>query len=94
MPIYRLPESEVYFPDPNLAEDDGILAIGGDLTPLRLITAYANGIFPWYNPEDPILWWSTNPRLVLFPKDFVARKSLMQTIRNKGYIVKFDSDFD
>ena len=94
MPIYKLPDSEVYFPDPNLAEEDGMLAVGGDLTPLRLITAYANGIFPWYNPEDPILWWSTNPRLVLFPKDFIARKSLMQTIRNKGFVVKFDSDFE
>ncbi len=94
MPIYKLPESEVYFPDPNLAEDDGMLAVGGDLSTLRLITAYANGIFPWYNPEDPILWWSTNPRLVLFPKDFIARKSLMQTIRNKGYIIKFDTDFE
>ena len=94
MPIYKLPESEVYFPDPNLAEEDGMLAVGGDLSPLRLITAYANGIFPWYNPEDPIIWWSTNPRLVLFPKDFIARKSFMQTIRNKGFVVKFDSDFE
>ena len=93
MPIYKLPDSEVYFPDPNLAEDDGMLAVGGDLSPLRLITAYANGIFPWYNPEDPIIWWSTNPRLVLLPKDFIARKSLMQTIRNKGFVVKFDFDF-
>lgn len=94
MPIYQLPEKETYFPDPNLAEEDGMLAIGGDLSPIRLITAYSNGIFPWYNPEDPILWWSTNPRLVLFPKDFIARKSLMQTVRNKGFVVKFDSDFE
>lgn len=92
--IYKLPEKDTFFPDPNLAEEDGLLAVGGDLSPLRLLNAYANGIFPWFNPEDPILWWSTNPRLVLFPKDFIARKSLMQTIRNKGFVVKFDFDFE
>jgi leucyl/phenylalanyl-tRNA--protein transferase len=94
MPIFQLPKNDIYFPDPNLAENDGFLAVGGDLSPIRLLNAYANGIFHWFNPNDEILWWSTNPRLVLYPNDFIARKSLMQSIKNKGFIVKFDNDFE
>ena len=66
MPVYRLPE-EVAFPHPTEAEPGGLLAVGGDLRPERLLTAYANGIFPWYSEDEPILWFSPDPRFVLRP---------------------------
>ena len=92
MPVYAL-DKEIVFPDPNLAEKDGLLAVGGDLSQERLITAYANGIFPWYSEGDPVLWWSPDPRMVLFPDDFKVSKSLKQSLRNRNYEVRFDSDF-
>lgn len=92
MPVYTLID-EIVFPDPNLAEEDGLLAIGGDLSSERLIQAYANGIFPWYSESDPILWWSPDPRMVLFPGKFKVSKSLKQSVRNKGFDVYFDKDF-
>ena len=64
MPVFQLTE-ELIFPHPSLA-DDGLLAVGGDLSPERLLLAYENGIFPWYNEGEPIVWWSPDPRLVLF----------------------------
>ncbi len=81
------------FPNPRYAADEGLLAYGGDLNPNRLLTAYRRGIFPWFNQGDPILWWSPNPRLVLYPNEFKESKSLRRVIRNRGYIVKFDTDF-
>lgn len=67
MPVYQLDE-RVIFPHPSLAEEYGLLAIGGDLSPERIITAYVNGIFPWYSQGEPIHWWSPDPRCVLFPE--------------------------
>lgn len=93
MPVYNLPE-ELVFPHPGLAEEDGLLAIGGDLSPDRLILAYANGIFPWYGEGQPILWWSLNPRLVLFPNKLKVSKSLRQNIRSGKYSVTFDENFE
>lgn len=81
------------FPDPRLASDEGLLAYGGDLSPNRLLTAYRQGIFPWFNDTDPILWWSPNPRLVLLPTDFKVSKSLSKTIKSGIFEVKFDHDF-
>jgi len=92
MPIFKLPK-EIIFPDPNLAEEDGLLAVGGDLSQERLIEAYANGIFPWYSDGEPILWWSPDPRMILFPDKFKVSKSLRQSIRNKNFEVCFDRDF-
>ncbi len=69
MPVFRLVD-EPLFPAPELAEPDGLLAVGGDLSPVRLLTAYAQGIFPWYAEGDPLLWWSPAPRLVLLPAEF------------------------
>ncbi len=86
-------EYSVKFPDPNVADDDGLVAIGGDLTPEYLISAYANGIFPWFSKEDPILWWSPNPRLILIPNEFKLSKSLKKTIENKIFEIKIDTDF-
>jgi leucyl/phenylalanyl-tRNA---protein transferase len=93
MPVYRL-EEDVVFPHPSEAEKDGLLAIGGDLSIERLLLAYANGIFPWYSEDTPILWWSPNPRMILFPEKFKISKSLKQKIRNTNYEVRFDTAFE
>lgn len=92
MPIYQLTE-EIIFPHPSLAEPDGLLAIGGDLSPIRILTAYANGIFPWFSDKDPILWWSPNPRCISLPSKFKPSKSLKQFIKKATFKVKFDTDF-
>ena len=68
MPIYRL-SNGFNIPYPSLAEEDGLLAIDGDLSPERLMLAYCNGIFPWFSEEEPILWWSPDPRFIIYPKD-------------------------
>jgi len=92
MPVFRLTE-EVIFPPPHLASEEGLLAVGGDLTPARLVLAYQNGIFPWYGEEDPILWWSPDPRFVLFP-DRLKISRTMKGLRKKNlFSVTFDSRF-
>lgn len=72
---------------------NGLLAAGGDLSPLRLLTAYVQGIFPWYSPGEPILWWSPDPRMVLFPKEVKLSRSLAKTLRNAAYRIRFDTAF-
>lgn len=83
------------FPDPSTALDDpnGLLAMGGDLRPERILMAYQKGIFPWFNPEDPILWWSPSPRTVFFPDQVRVSRSLQKVIRQKIYRVSFDTNF-
>jgi len=71
------------FPDPETAGEDGLLAMGGDLETTTLLHAYAQGIFPWYSEETPILWWCPDPRMVLYPDRLKISKSLQQSIRNK-----------
>lgn len=93
MTIYRLFEEPI-FPDPEEAEPDGLLAVGGDLSPQRLLTAYANGIFPWYAEESPILWWSTNPRLVLIPEEFHIPRSLRRVLNSGRFKFTMDTDFE
>jgi leucyl/phenylalanyl-tRNA---protein transferase len=93
MAVFELPQNLV-FPHPRLANEDGLLAIGGDLSVERLLLAYANGIFPWYTENPPVLWWSPDPRMVLFPDKFKISKSLMQVIRSERYNVTFDNDFE
>lgn len=93
MPVYAL-TGKIIFPDPGLANGDGLLAVGGDLSPERLLLAYSNGIFPWYSVGDPILWWSPDPRMVLFPDKFKVSKSLKQTLRTKNFEVRFDTAFE
>jgi leucyl/phenylalanyl-tRNA---protein transferase len=85
---------DIIFPDPELSQSDGLLAVGGDLEILTLIQAYSKGIFPWYSEGSPILWWSPDPRMVLFPKKFRISKSLQQTIHSGKFEVRFDSAFD
>ena len=92
MPVYLLDE-QLRFPDPKLADKEGLLAVGGDLSADRLLLAYANGIFPWFSDDSPILWWSPDPRMILIPGEFKKSKSLSQSIRRKNYEVHFDRDF-
>lgn len=92
MPVFRLVE-DLIFPSPDFAEPDGLLAVGGDLSPARLLMAYTSGIFPWYSPGDPILWWTPSPRLVLFPAEFHLPKRLQRTIRGQKFVVTADTAF-
>ncbi len=92
MTIYRLFDEPV-FPDPAEADPDGLLAVGGDLSPRRLVAAYANGIFPWYAPGSPILWWSTDPRLVLFPAELHVPHSLRRTLNSGRFRHSCDEAF-
>ena len=92
MAIYRLGRA-VAFPDPALADPDGLLAVGGDLRPERLLAAYAEGIFPWYDDRSPILWWSPDPRLVLAPRELHVSRSLARTLRRGTYRVTADEAF-
>lgn len=82
---------ELFFPHPSNANEDGIVAFGGDLTPNRLMLAYRHGIFPWYSKDDPILWWSPNPRFILPLEQFNFRKSLRK--RMKHFTFRFDNAF-
>jgi leucyl/phenylalanyl-tRNA--protein transferase len=85
---------EVQFPDPNEADDDGLVAIGGNLSTEFLLAAYSQGLFPWFNEGNPILWWSPNPRMVLYPDKFKCSKSLKQILNKKMFTVKVDTHFD
>ncbi len=91
--VYRLDENEIWFPDPKLAEDDGLLAVGGDLSPGRLLLAYKNGIFPWYADDSPILWYSPHERFVLFPRKVKISASMRQLIRRNKYPVTVNKQF-
>ena len=93
MNIYPLDKYLYSFPNPSFANDEGLLAYGGDLSPSRLISAYSKGIFPWYNASDPILWWSPNPRLILELDKFKISKSLQKTINKNIFEIKFNQNF-
>jgi len=91
--IFRLDE-RLLFPDPALAEDDGLLAVGGDLSAERLLLAYKNGIFPWYSHDEPILWFSPHERFVLFPKSLNISKSMRQVLRSDKFTVTTNTCFN
>lgn len=93
MPVFRL-EEDLVFPPPSYSEADGLLAVGGDLGPERLLLAYSSGIFPWFNEEDPILWWSPDPRYVIDPSEIKVSRRLEKTIRSGRFKVTIDSAFD
>ena len=93
MPVYQL-TADLIFPPPRLAEPEGLLAVGGDLSPERLLLAYASGIFPWYSDGDPILWWSPDPRLVLYLDELHISRSLAKTMHRKIFDVTMDTDFE
>jgi leucyl/phenylalanyl-tRNA---protein transferase len=84
---------ELVFPPVSEANTDGFLAIGGDLSPERLVLAYKSGIFPWFEEGDPILWWSPNPRMVLFFEDLVVSKSMRNILNRDTFKVTFNHDF-
>ncbi|WP_406685592.1 leucyl/phenylalanyl-tRNA--protein transferase [Seonamhaeicola sp. MEBiC1930] len=84
---------DLWFPNVNEASDDGLLAIGGDLSVDRLILAYNSGIFPWFESEEPLLWWSPDPRFVLFPEKLKISKSMKKILRNKTFTVTINHAF-
>ena len=92
MPVYRLPEA-VLFPPADHAAKSGLLAVGGDLSPERLLAAYRAGIFPWYGEGDPILWWSPDPRFVLLPDELRVSRSMRQSMKKGALGVTFDRAF-
>lgn len=92
MPLFQLPD-EPLFPPPHLAEPDGLLALGGDLSMERLLEAYSQGIFPWYSRKEPILWWSPDPRFVLWPAELKVSKSMRKVLRDGQFDLSLDRDF-
>ena len=94
MPVYQLISDIPLFPPAEEAEADGLLAVGGDLTKERLLAAYRQGIFPWYEVGQPILWWCPDPRLVLFPEELKISRSLRKVLRKQEFEIRFDSSFE
>ncbi|MCP4749692.1 MAG: leucyl/phenylalanyl-tRNA--protein transferase [Proteobacteria bacterium] len=92
MAIFQLGR-ELIFPDPSLAEPEGLLAVGGDLELDRILLAYSMGIFPWFSKGQPILWWSPDPRLILLPDQIHISKSLRRILKNRKFTVRFDTRF-
>ncbi len=93
MPIHWLSPFDVRFPNPEFANEDGILAVGGDLSMARLLEAYRLGIFPWYSEHDPILWWSPDPRMVLFPENLVVSHSMRPLFNQQRFRVSVNQCF-
>lgn len=91
--VFRLPDDEIVFPNPELAEADGLLAIGGDLSPERLLLAYENGIFPWFSDDDPILWFSPHERCVIFPDKVKISKSMQKVLQSDEFTITENQAF-
>lgn len=91
--IFQLSEDEVWFPDPELASEDGLLAIGGDLSVQRLLLAYRSAIFPWFSEGDPILWYAPHERFVLFPENLKISASMLKVIRSGRFRITFNQAF-
>lgn len=92
MPVYRL-DNTLRFPPPSKAIPEGLLAVGGDLRPERLLVAYAMGIFPWSDPGEPLLWWSPNPRMMLSPNEVYISKSMRKVLRDNVFEIRYDTSF-
>lgn len=84
---------DIIFPDPKLADTNGVLALGGDLSPDRLLFAYEIGVFPWFNEDEPIIWWAPNPRFVMFLEDLKVSKSMRPILRSNKFQVTYDKNF-
>lgn len=91
--MYYFLNEKLYFPPVEKSDEDGILAIGGDLSPERLLLAYRSGIFPWFNEDDPIIWWSPNPRFIMYPHAIKISKSMKQILKSKKFDITFDTVF-
>ena len=94
MPVFQLSKEEIAFPNPTLARDDGLLAVGGDLSVERLLLAYTHGIFPWYNPGEEILWWCPKERFVIFPKEIHVSHSMRKYMKKHELNVVLNRDFE
>jgi leucyl/phenylalanyl-tRNA--protein transferase len=92
-PLFFLTD-RLEFPDVESANSEGLLAVGGDLSPDRLMLAYRSGIFPWFNQDSPILWWSPDPRMVLFPKKIKVSKSMVKVMRDGGFTLSRNTCFE
>lgn len=92
MPVFLLGD-EIIFPPVEFSEPDGVLAVGGDLSPERLLAAYTHGIFPWYSSGSPIIWWSPDPRFVVFPAEVKVSKTMRQVLKRGIFTIKFDTSF-
>lgn len=93
MAVYRLPDTGTAFPDPFDAEPDGLLAVGGELSPHRLIAGYCIGVFPWYHDDLPRMWWTPDPRCILLPEEFHLSRSLGRLMRAGRFAYSFDRAF-
>ena len=82
------------FPSPQSATNEGVVAVGGDLNPLRILEAYKNGIFPWFNDDDNLMWWSPDPRMILYPEKIKISKSFKSFLKKKEYRVSFNENFE
>jgi leucyl/phenylalanyl-tRNA--protein transferase len=91
--VFRLDDEAIVFPDPALAEEDGLLAIGGDLRPERLVLAYHYGIFPWFNEDDPICWYAPHERCVIYPERVKMSKSMAKVFKSEVFRLSFDEAF-
>ena len=89
-----LPNDETAFPDEKFADEDGLLAVGGDLSVDRLLAAYRRGIFPWYSEGLPVLWWTPDPRFVLFPDRLHVSTSMRRVLNRAEYRITFDTAFE
>jgi leucyl/phenylalanyl-tRNA--protein transferase len=92
MPVYYLGE-DLVFPPAEYSDPDGVLAVGGDLSPERLLLAYSSGIFPWYSSGSPIIWWSPDPRFVIYPSEVKISRSMKQVFKREIFEIKFDTSF-
>lgn len=93
MPVYQIPDEHFIFPHPSEANLDGLLGIGADLNPQRLLIAYQNGIFPWYSSGEPIQWWCLTPRLILYPQKIYISQSMKPYLKGSKFKYSFDKDF-
>lgn len=92
--FFQLPDHEMVFPDPTLAEEDGLLAIGGDLSMERLLLAYSSGIFPWFSEGEPILWYSPHQRCVIYPNRILVSKSMKKIMRDEVFTITLNTAFE
>ncbi|WP_293913343.1 MULTISPECIES: leucyl/phenylalanyl-tRNA--protein transferase [unclassified Sphingobacterium] len=92
--IFQLDDQDLSFPHPKYAEEDGLLAVGGDLSPDRLLLAYSNGIFPWFSDDSPILWYAPHERFVIFPEKLKVSKSMKQILRKAQFKVTLNTAFE
>ncbi|TAH17394.1 MAG: leucyl/phenylalanyl-tRNA--protein transferase [Cytophagales bacterium] len=91
--MYYFLNEKLIFPPVDRADEQGILAIGGDLSAERLLLAYSSGIFPWFSEDDPIIWWSPDPRFVMYPAELNISKSMAQVLRKQLFKITFDTNF-